>query len=241
MVIWVMLCQTTSGQSTPDTPTEKWQVLQQWQAGQTVTEAAIKAYGGLEQCFASEPIPDGVWMRMQGKTYMANPHIQRADLRHIRALHWDYDGQIHIGEMVCNKKIAPLLTSILRQLYDAHYPIQSMLLPDVYDADDEIQMRHNNSSCFCYRTKPGSKSLSYHARGLAVDLNTLYNPYYKDRQDGTRLVMPATATTYCDRTKAFPYKIDEQDLAYRLFTKAGFSWGGHWRSCKDFQHFEYTH
>ena len=175
---------------------------------------------------------------MQDKTYKENPYIQRSDLRHIRALHWDYDEKIHIGEMVCNKLIADKVARILRQLFDAKYPIQRMLLPDVYGADDETQMRDNNSSCFCYRAIAGTTKLSKHARGLAVDINTLYNPYYKDREDGSRFIQPATAAEYCDRTKEFPYKIDHEDLCFRLFTEAGFEWGGDWTTCKDFQHFE---
>ena len=213
-------------------------VLTEWQAGKTVSNDAVAAYGGLDKCFAAEPIPDGVWARMQGKTYKENPYIKRDDLRHIRALHWDYDNQMHIGEMICNKEIADRVARILRQLFDAKYPIQRMLLPDVYNADDETQMRDNNSSCFCYRAIAGSSKLSKHARGLAVDINTLYNPYYKDRADGTRFIQPATAAEYCDRTKSFPYKIDKNDLCFKLFTEAGFEWGGDWTSCKDFQHFE---
>ncbi len=212
--------------------------LRQWKAGATVSEADIKAFGGIDKCFAAQPIPDGVWARMQGKTYNPNPYIQRDDLRHIRALHWDYDNRIHIGEMIVNKQIADVVVRIFRQLYDARYPIQRMLLPDVYNADDEIQMRANNTSCFCYRTVAGTAKLSKHARGLAIDINTLYNPYYKDRADGTRFVQPATAKKYCNRSGKFPYKIDKNDLAYRLFTEAGFEWGGSWKSCKDFQHFE---
>ena len=212
--------------------------LRQWQAGRTVTAQAVEDFGGVDKCFASEPIPDGVWARMQGKTYKENPYIGRADLRHIRALHWDYDQQIHIGEMVCNAQIADCVVRILRQLYDARYPIQRMLLPDVYDADDEKQMCDNNTSCFCYRVVSGSSTLSKHARGLAIDINTLYNPYYKDRKDGTRYIQPATAAKYCDRSKSFPYKIDRNDLCYKLFTQAGFEWGGSWKTCKDFQHFE---
>jgi len=229
---------TCSACSTVNNATTAPAALTEWQAGQTVTEAEIKAYGGLEKCFAAEPIPDGVWQRMQGKTYKENPYIGRGDLRHIRALHWDYDNKIHVGEMIVNKRIADVVARILRQLYDARYPIQRMLLPDVYDADDEKQMRDNNSSSFCYRAIAGSAKLSKHARGLAIDINTLYNPYYKDRKDGTRFIQPATAAEYCDRTKSFPYKIDKQDLCLRLFTEAGFEWGGTWTSCKDYQHFE---
>ena len=213
-------------------------VLLEWQAGETVSLEAIEAFGGVDKCFAADPIPDEVWQRMQDKTYKENPYIQRSDLRHIRALHWDYDEKIHIGEMVCNKLIADKVARILRQLFDAKYPIQRMLLPDVYGADDETQMRDNNSSCFCYRAIAGTTKLSKHARGLAVDINTLYNPYYKDREDGSRFIQPATAAEYCDRTKEFPYKIDHEDLCFRLFTEAGFEWGGDWTTCKDFQHFE---
>ena len=212
--------------------------LKEWTAGATVSKQAIEIYGGIDKCFAAEPIPDDVWERMQGKTYKENPYIQRDDLRHIRTLHWDYDHKIHIGEMVVNKQIADVVVNIFRQLYDAKYPIQRMVLPDVYNADDEMQMRDNNTSSFCYRTISGSGTLSTHARGLAIDVNTLYNPYYKDRESG-RYVQPATATKFCDRTWNFPYKIDEQDLCYQLFTEAGFEWGGSWTSCKDYQHFEY--
>ena len=212
-------------------------VLTEWQAGKTVDAATVEAYGGIDKCFAAEPIPDGVWARMQGKTFKENPYIGRDDLRHVRALHWDYDNQMHVGEMVCNVQIADCVAGILRQLFDAKYPIQRMLLPDVYNADDETQMRDNNSSCFCYRNIAATNNLSKHARGLAVDINTLYNPYIKTL-DGTLLIQPATGEPYCDRSWDFPYKITHDDLCFKLFTEAGFEWGGDWTTRKDYQHFE---
>ena len=241
MLVTILICGIQTLQAQPgkgSSASPDMSVLVNWQAGKTVSAEAVKAFGGEAKCFVAEPIPEGVWKRMQGKTYKNNPYIGRDDLRHIRALHWDYDKQIHIGEMVCNKLIADRVVSILRKLYAVQYPIQRMVLPDVYDADDERQMRANNSSSFCYRAVGGSTKLSKHARGLAVDINPLYNPYYKNRANGTRYVQPATANEYCDRTKTFPYKIDRRDLCYRLFTEAGFKWGGDWKSCKDFQHFE---
>ena len=148
-VLAFLLCTNACSNNDNSTPPDI-TPLTEWQAGKIVSTKAVTAYGGIDKCFAAEPIPDGVWQRMQGKTYKENPHIGRDDLRHIRALHWDYDNQMHIGEMVCNKVIADRVARILRQLFDAKYPIQRMLLPDVYDADDETQMRDNNSSCFCY-------------------------------------------------------------------------------------------
>lgn len=201
----------------------------------TLCAQGCKAKG---EDFSISEISDSVWHVMQGKTYHNNPHIQRADLRYIRVLHWDYDGKTHQGEMVCNKLIAQDLIDIFRQLYKAHYPIGRMVLPDNYDADDERQMRDNNTSCFCYRVVANSKTLSKHAMGMAVDLNTLYNPYYRRYPSGKVVIQPTTGKPYCDRTKPFRYKITSDDLACRLFKKHGFKWGGDWKSHKDYQHFE---
>jgi hypothetical protein len=99
-------------------------------------------------------------------------------------------------------------------------------------------MRANNSTCFCYRTVKGSNKLSAHARGMAVDINALYNPYYRRSRNGKVTVQPSNALKYCDRSASFPYKIDRNDLLYKLFIKHGFRWGGAWRTVKDYQHFE---
>ena len=196
--------------------------------------------GAQGQTFTSQAIPDSVWQTMQGKTWHDNPYIRRSDLRYLRISHYDLEGRVHVGEMICNKLIADKLLAIFSELYAAHYPIQRMRLPDNYDADDERQMRDNNTSCFCYRNVSGSKNLSKHARGLAIDINTLYNPYIRyNKKDGSRIVEPATAVKYCDRKANFPYKITTSDLCYKLFTKYGFTWGGAWRTMKDYQHFEY--
>ena len=87
--IILISCNGGDDNKTPDTT-----ALTEWQAGKTISTEAVAAYGGIDKCFAAEPIPDGVWQRMQGKTYKENPYISRDDLRHIRALHWDYDDQM---------------------------------------------------------------------------------------------------------------------------------------------------
>ncbi len=188
--------------------------------------------------FSAGPIPDKVWSLMQGKTYKENPYIKREDLRYLKVRHVDFNGKVKDGEIVCNKKIADDLLEIFEKLYAAHYPIERIVLPDYYDADDERQMQDNNTSSFCYREVAGTKVLSAHAKGMAVDLNTFYNPYCKIKKDGTLLVQPKTAKDFCERSHEFSHKIDELDLAYRLFTERGFTWGGSWKSLKDYQHFE---
>ena len=197
---------------------------------------AVVGVGAQE--FSAQPIPDSVFHRMQGRSWPEGCTIRRADLRYLRLTHVDAESKEHVGEMVCNKAIANDLIEIFKELYRQKYPIQRIRLIDDYEAVDERSMRDNNSSCFCYRKVSGTTKLSKHAMGMAVDVNTLYNPYVRTGKDGRRIVEPATATKYVDRRKTFPYKIVKGDLLYRLFVQHGFKWGGSWRTMKDWQHFE---
>ncbi len=106
--------------------------------------------------------------------------------------------------MVCNRLIADDLLEIFRTLFDARYPIERMVLIDEYDADDERSMQNNNSSAFNFRFIAGTDKLSNHSRGLAVDINPLYNPCVRRRTDGSLFVSPEAARPYADRSREFP-------------------------------------
>ena len=193
--------------------------------------------------FSIREISDDLYDRMKGgKTYKEDCVVPREDLRYLLVLHKDKDGNTHQGEMVVHKLIAEDVLEIFEKLYDAGYPIERMVLPDNYMADDETMMRDNNSSCFNFRFISHTNKISKHGLGMAVDINTLYNPYHKTvkNEDGTQeeVIEPATGKDYLDRTKDFDYKIEKGDLCYKLFTEKGFEWGGDWSDRKDFQHFE---
>jgi hypothetical protein len=193
---------------------------------------------GTESGFSQQQIPDRVFARMQGKSFPVGCKVSRNDLRYLRIKHYDLQGRVHEGEMICNKRIANDLIDIFKELYRQKYPIERMRLIDDYDADDEKSMRANNTSCFCYRKVKGAKKLSSHSMGMAIDINPLYNPCYKKYNNGKEMVQPSTAKKYCNRNINFNYKIVKGDLLYRLFINHGFEWGGNWRSKKDYQHFE---
>jgi len=212
-------------------------VLQTWKAGEQVSLSQVRQYG-VDRCFVAEEINDDIFARMWKKSFKEGCTVPRTDLRYVKALHYTLDGNVQVGEMVCNKAIAQDLVEIFRALYDAKYPIGRMVLVDDYDALDKPSMEANNSSSFNFRFITGTAKLSNHSRGLAVDINTLYNPYVKVRADGTVYVEPTTGRPYIDRTKSFDYKIDHGDLCYKLFKEHGFEWGGDWQGVKDYQHFE---
>lgn len=190
--------------------------------------------------FYHMPLTDEFKEYITGRSYPDTDEplqISYEDLAYVHVLHYDFEGQIQEGELICNQAIAQDLTEIFKELYDNQYPIEKIRLIDAYDADDDASMEDNNTSCFNYRVVEGKTTLSNHSYGLAIDVNPFYNPYVRTK-DGNTLVSPEDAVPYADRSADFPYKIDENDLCCQLFAEHGFTWGGNWNSVKDYQHFE---
>lgn len=171
---------------------------------------------------------------------MASLAVSYEDLRYMNILYYDFNGDVQTGELICNKAIADDLIEIFYELYENEYQIESVRLIDDYNGDDTASMEANNTSCFNYRPVEGTSSLSKHALGCAIDINPFYNPYvvFNKGKAGETYISPAGSEIYADRSKVFAYKIDENDLCYKLFKEHGFTWGGNWNSCKDYQHFQ---
>lgn len=187
--------------------------------------------------FVAEPISDAVFERMKGLSYKDNCTVPLEDLRYLKVLHYNAEGEVTQGEIVCSRLISDDLLSIFKELFEAKYRIESVRLVDEYGADDNLSMINNNTSAFNFRYISGTTRLSNHSLGLAIDINPLYNPYVKN-VDGRVVVEPVEARAYVDREVDFPYKIDTSDLCYKLFIQRGFEWGGDWTTLKDYQHFE---
>ena len=211
-------------------------LLAEYAPGQQVPESYLKTHGH-ESFFWVTPIPDDVFARMQGQSYKAGCPVPRSQLRYLRCLHRTAEGHALVGEMVLHQRIADDVLDILRQLFEARYPIERMQLIDNYDGDDGRSMAANNSSAFNYRKVSGKASLSRHAYGMAVDINPLYNPHIHHK-NGQRIVDPKAGAPYADRSRKHPYMIRRNDLCHRLFLAKGFRWGGDWKYSKDYQHFD---
>jgi len=189
--------------------------------------------------YSMSMIDDTLFKKIYGKSYKTDCTIPLEELRYIEVSHYGFDKHVHIGELIVHKKIANRIVSIFRDLYNVKYPIEKIHLVDEYDADDEISMANNNSSCFNFRTIDNSTKLSNHSLGLAIDINPLYNPYVRFGL-GDRSVLPIEGKKYEDRTLNCPYYISKDDICYNIFKKHGFDWGGDWSSSKDYQHFEFN-
>lgn len=215
-----------------------------------------------QEGFFYQPLTDAVTARITGISYPVaesvapalsiqatnvvadgdTPAVSYDDLRYMNVLYYDFNGEVQIGELICNKGIAQDLVEIFYELYLNEYQIEKIRLIDEYGGDDTASMEDNNTSCFNYRVVDGTTNLSKHALGCAIDINPFYNPYvvFNKSGSGETYISPPGSEAYADRSQNFPYKIDENDLCYKLFKEHGFTWGGNWNSSKDYQHFQKT-
>jgi len=187
--------------------------------------------------FYQETLSDTLIERITGCSYHENDDISLDQLRFLHVLYYDFNNEIKDGELICNKQIADDLLEIFSTLYDNAYQIDKIQLIDVYDADDDLSCADDNTACFNYRTVAGSTTLSKHALGMAIDINPFYNPYVT-YPDGKERISPAGSEVYADRSNDNPHMIRKGDLCYQLFIDHGFTWGGEWKSLKDYQHFQ---
>jgi hypothetical protein len=178
------------------------------------------------------PITPSVRRKM-GSTYKPGCPIPPAGLRYVTLVFHGFDGKPHTGELVVNAKAAESLVRVFRKLYALRFPIEQMQLPasgasrPTGDGNDTVSF-----NCRVVRT---STKLSAHAYGLAIDVNPFQNPYHKGD-----LVLPELASAYLSRGWVRPGMLVAGSPAVQAFMKEGWTWGGTFRSLKDFQHFSLT-
>lgn len=225
-----------------------------------LTEKETEESVHYQEGFFYQPLTDAVVARITGISYPVSETIAPAlslnavnvvpdedelavsydDLRYMQVLYYDFNGEVQTGELICHRGIAQDLAEIFYELYLNEYQLEKVRLIDEYGGDDTASMLDNNTSCFNYRVVDGTSNLSKHALGCAIDVNPFYNPYVVFNKDGSgeTYISPEGSEIYADRSQNFPYKIDENDLCYKLFKEHGFTWGGNWNSSKDYQHFQ---
>lgn len=202
------------------------------------TRKYVGVYKVYKEGFNSAVVPDYIQEKMRGVSFHENRDISMDELRYTRVLYYDFNRQVQEGELIVHKNIAWQTMRAFYQLYKFEYPIEKIRLVDEYEGDDELSMEDNNTSAFNYRKVEGKEELSRHALGLAIDINPKINPYV--REDG---FFPKNASEYLERdvekcTGEHKEKmIHKQDIAYRIFRRNGFEWGGDWSHAKDYQHF----
>jgi hypothetical protein len=185
--------------------------------------------------FTSEPLPQAVETLIYGVSYKEVNGIEPpaySDLAYLTLSYVNFEGEHCVGNMIVAAELGDEVVEIFMELFENSFPIYQMELIDVFNADDDTSMAANNSSAFNFRLVKGTKRVSKHGLGTAIDINPVQNPYIT----GGRYSPPASEE-YKDRSNIRQGMIIEGDVCYTAFTSRGWTWGGYWNN-KDYQHFE---
>lgn len=183
------------------------------------------------------PISDEVWARMQGRSWRAHlPCPRRDELALLSVPYWDFEGRPQTGSLIVARSAAADVARAFDEIFaSGKFRIARMRLIDEYGGDDDASMADNNTNGFNCRTVVGSGGLSKHARGLAIDINPVQNPYREARETA-----PPAGRAYDEpheRRASVVGLITKGDVVTRAFARIGWSWGGDFKRSKDYQHF----
>lgn len=163
------------------------------------------------------------------------PVAIRKRQRIVTVKYYSFDGKIHQGQLVIDKELVQDIKIIFNLALQEKFPINSAI-PISHPRfrkdgrwDDDLSMIANNTSGFNYREKTGGGSLSNHAYGRAIDINTVQNPYLK----GNVLLPPNGG--YDPQS---PGTFTAESPIVKKFLELDWTWGGNWSRLKDYQHFE---
>jgi len=151
------------------------------------------------------------------------------NLRLVNVYYYGFDDKLHKGQLVVHKDIVLDMIEIFEFIRESRFPIGKVIPISKYGWSDEKSMEDNNTSAFNYRFISGSRVISNHAAGLAIDINPALNPYIKNGNS-----LPENCIY--DTTKAGTILSDSELV--KEFKRRGWQWGGDWKSLKDYQHFE---
>lgn len=151
------------------------------------------------------------------------------NLRLVNVYYYGFDNKLHKGQLVVNKDIVLDIIEIFEFIRESRFPLDKVIPISKYDWSDEKSMKDNNTSAFNYRFISGTRVISNHASGLAIDINPRLNPYIKNGSS-----LPSNCVY--DTTKAGTILSSSQLV--KEFKERGWQWGGDWKSLKDYQHFE---
>ncbi len=170
-----------------------------------------------------------------GDTYRPGCPVPLSSLRYLTVTFRGFDGKAHTGEIVVAARVAQDVVGIFRTFFARGFPLEEMRLPTTADVTAKPTGDGNNTAGFVCRAARGQTRFSAHAYGLAIDVNPFHNPYVK-----TDLVLPELASAYVDRSLVRPGMLLRGSAPVGAFTTAGWTWGGDFRSLKDYQHFSLT-
>lgn len=115
-----------------------------------------------------------------------------------------------------------------------YLPVHKKLAKDVKEIFEEmaaanIPVRNKDTGSYNWRKMTTCNLNSHHSYGCVVDLNWTSNPFVKYGKDSYKAGY---------RPGKDPYSITQKTV--EIWEKHGFTWGGDWKTYKDYMHMSYT-
>jgi peptidoglycan L-alanyl-D-glutamate endopeptidase CwlK len=148
----------------------------------------------------------------------------------VDVLYYSFDDKLHQGQVIVHQSVQQDVEEVFALIRRGCFPIARAVPIVKYGWSDNTSMADNNSSAFNYRRVAGTRRLSRHAVGLAVDINPRQNPVIY--RNGS--ISPKGAV-YQPGTKG---TLSEDSPVFRAFIERGWRWGGHFESMMDAHHFQ---
>ena len=153
----------------------------------------------------------------------------RSNLTLVDVYYYSFDGVLHKGQIVIHKQLVNDIIEIFSIIKEEKFLVEKVKPVSFYGWSDDLSMRDNNTSAFNYRNVKGTKKLSAHSLGRAIDINPFLNPQLKRNK-----IFPEGAEYNIKKRGT----ITRNSFLVKAFKIRGWQWGGTWRSTKDYQHFE---
>jgi hypothetical protein len=192
---------------------------------------------GVERGYSFDKIPDSLWLSLfgtQGKDATVpqdrkpnttkegcdykNASIASKHMVTINVKAWDTAGNTKMLPITINKEVE----NKVRKIFD-----------EIYNSSEKFPINSLGAFNYNFIVAPdGSKTLSGHACGLAIDINPDQNPFVVNGKTVT-----GTAWRPCPASNCSRLSIATNSSVVKAFKANGFGWGGEWKSAKDYMHF----
>ena len=153
------------------------------------------------------------------------------DLVSVHMTYRNYDGAVGEGVLVIHRRLATETVDIFRQLFNVGFRIARMQPYEDF-GQGEYASSNDTVGFYCRPAQDDPGSWSWHAYGMAIDINPLINPF-DDPKEGW---WPPGSAGNSDRTTDAPGKLAGGSAAVAILLGHGWAWSG-FADRPDYMHF----
>ncbi len=166
-----------------------------------------------------EPIAADQQARMTGISWKEGCPVSPEDLRVIHMPYLGFDGGVHMGALVVHARVAQEVADIFEELFNAGFQIERMQPYEDF-AIAEYAAHNDTAGFYCRPAQDDPSEFSWHAYGIAVDLNPMTNPFL-DPKEGW---WPKGSDG--ERDPSAPGLVAPKSEVVAIFMRHGWAWGG---------------